>query len=72
MKNGDQPAHPSVEGRYTGLTKREYFAAMAMQGLCHSRDESGDLVAHGYDWIASESVKIADALLTELLKQQAE
>ena len=44
MKNSDQPAFPISEEEtdridtgvciYTGVTKREYFAAMAMQGLC--------------------------------------
>ena len=45
MKNGDQPAFPSVETTYNpeqdrdftdtelGLTKREYFAAYAIQGI---------------------------------------
>lgn len=37
MKNADQPAHPIVgiafNESHKGLTKREYFAAMAMQGI---------------------------------------
>ena len=38
MKNADMPAMPVVEfddsvGSKDGLTKREHFAAMAMQGL---------------------------------------
>lgn len=50
-----------------GLTKREYFAAMAMQGLC----------ANGHSWEedcsnsrASRAVTQADALITELNKPQ--
>lgn len=42
---------------------RDHFAGLAMQGICCSKDEAGTLVNHGYDWIASESYKIADAML---------
>jgi len=35
MKNGDKPAHPVT---LEGLTKREYFAAMAMQGILANRE----------------------------------
>ena len=45
------------------MTLRDYFAAKAMQGICASRDEAGVLIAHGYEWIASEAYKIADAML---------
>lgn len=57
---------PTVADFYrhgAGLTKREYFAAMAMQGL----------VASGIDWtlfdhrdVSEQAVIIADKLLTEL------
>jgi len=49
-----------------GLTKREYFAGLAMQGYvcgfdrCHSSP---------YKSIAIEAVKCADALLEELVKE---
>lgn len=52
---------------YPGLTIRDYFAAMAMQGL---------LAGHGterrvyHESVASEAVKSADALLNELSKPQ--
>ena len=72
MKNSEQPAYPTpdceVSGtalQYLGLTKREYFAAMAMQGY---------LASYGpYDQVnskaaAEKSVECADALLTELEK----
>lgn len=49
----------------TGMSLRDYFAAKAMQGICTSKDEAGTLVNHGYEWIASESYKIADAMLKE-------
>ena len=73
IKNGDLPASPVCydarmmaaysKGEAMGLTKREYFAAMAMQGL----------VASGIDWtlfdhrdVSEQAVIIADKLLTEL------
>jgi hypothetical protein len=45
-----------------GLNKREYFAAMAMQGLL--ADGAVDMAPA----LASLSVKYADALLAELAK----
>jgi hypothetical protein len=47
--------------QYEGLTKREYFASMAMQGLCAKwsrRSHKGDLEA-----IAHTSYKMADAMI---------
>lgn len=57
----------SNNGAYVdgGMELRDYFAAKAMQGICAGRDEAGTLVHHGYDWIASESYKIADAMLAQ-------
>jgi len=78
MENGKQPEFPidaelnqmSPKGMIPiGLTKREYFAAMAMQGLLAKY--GGEMVkerttdTHGY---ASLSVIMADALLKELEK----
>ena len=50
-----------------GLTKRELFAAMAMQGHCANQEMSG-LIARS---IATMSVEQADALLAELAKEAA-
>lgn len=47
----------------SGMTLRDYFAAKAMQGICAGRDEAGILIHHGFEWIASESYKIADAMI---------
>lgn len=50
---------------YYGLTKRELFAAMAMQGLAPTYAHGGDFMeAH----VANGAVKLADALLKELAK----
>ena len=48
----------------TGLTKREYFAAMAMQGLL--ANDSGLITSK-----ARDAVKAADALIEELNKTKA-
>lgn len=52
--------------KQTELSKRELFAAMAMQGLCAS---SSPMVAavHGNDLIRT-AVRCADELLKELAK----
>lgn len=49
---------------YQGLTKRELFAAMAMQGLL--ANPRGSEVKR--DIVVSEAVFVADALLKELAK----
>lgn len=60
--------------RETGLTKREYFAAMAMQGMLSNSKESDP----SSEWvlsyatrheIAKMSVEQADALVAELNKE---
>ena len=49
-----------------GLTKREYFAAMAMQGLCVSRP---DRTYEGhYRHITKDALGIADSLIEALNK----
>lgn len=59
MENGKQMAFPTqlVNGElHTGLTKREYFAAMAMQGY----------IATGKGSDASDWLRCADQLLKTL------
>lgn len=68
MGTGDRPAFPVVEpgGVYAiGLTKRELFAAMAMQGLLACRDE---LNSDSFKF-ARAAIRYADALLAELAKE---
>lgn len=71
MKNGDMPAtgHAGQIGTNDfadapGLTKRELFAAMAMQGLCARND--GEL-SHNR---AAYAVEHADDLLAALEKSK--
>ena len=62
MENGKQSAFACANEYHLqqGLTKREYFAAMAMQGTMTS--------SCSVDIIAEIAVKMADALLVELEK----
>lgn len=58
----DRIKNQGDENGYTnGLTKREYLAAMAMQGICANSNHIG-----GYLGAAKEAVKQADALINEL------
>lgn len=68
--SGIEPAYPWGDHghRAGGLTKRELFAAMAMQGLAAVPAESGLRP----EWIvndAQNAVAYADALLLELAKE---
>jgi hypothetical protein len=67
--NPNSPAFPlGIESGYEpdkGLLKREYFAALAMQGLLANPHSYGCSAAT----IAADSVKNADALIAELSKE---
>jgi hypothetical protein len=66
MENGKQPITPiSYVAVYSseGLTKREYFAGLAMQGMLSNPTTYGDR-----EIMMIEAVKNADALLLELDK----
>lgn len=57
------------EVKFGGLTKREYFAAKALQGLLSIYDNNGnDLVPNNSNvkYMAKLAVSAADALLAEL------
>jgi hypothetical protein len=67
MENGNQPAYPQkkefIDVDETGLTKREYFAAMAMQGiLANASWNDGGNPKH----VSESSVVFADELLKQL------
>jgi len=49
-----------------GLTKREYFAIMALQGILSKPDHY--VHRESQDWYVIESVRFADGLITELNK----
>ena len=51
-----------------GLTKRQYFAGLAMQGLLTRNEGNPQLGVSESERIAEESVIMVDKLLTELEK----
>jgi hypothetical protein len=78
MTNGTHDAFPTlvngddVHGE-PGLTKREYFAAMAMQGIIASNDETFAQIAVNYNVpvtqiTAEVAVGFADGLIEALNK----
>lgn len=69
------PADVKLYEKYVqhGLTKREYFAAMAMQGFLIAKlhDDKGVLPHLGPDQIVAQaSLVMADALIAELNRQE--
>ena len=79
MTNGNDLAHPTniidpeqqfAPEYHTGLTKREYFAAMALQGLLtrvpNRPNNETDLGVIELKRISEESVIMADALINAL------
>lgn len=67
IANKDKPAFPNklYDNRtMNGMTKREYFAGLAMQGLVRSTIEHGETV----ETQARVAVEMADALLSQLSK----
>jgi len=71
MENQDKPAYPTIHQNSDGtldyslnqgLTKREYFAGLAMQGLLAT---SGKLSTNS-KWLSEASIRYADELLNQL------
>lgn len=64
MTNADQPAYPkSIDDTGIGLTKRELFAAMAMQGFLAGRKEGAFTIDKE---VMELCVKLADDILRQL------
>lgn len=62
MKNGEQPINPITEDTLlasTGLTKREYFAGLAMQGVL-SHNSPNNYTPNQAEDIIRLSVNLAD------------
>lgn len=78
MRNSDQAAFPrqssqdkeqTVYNAQIGLTKREHFAAMAMQGLLSIYDDGQNAICPNEEnviYMAKLSVRAADELLKQL------
>lgn len=72
VENKDLPAFAAVGydalgGGYSqdGLSKREYFAGLAMQGLLSN---PGQIDTTNFEWVAEHAVGYADKLLDTLSK----
>lgn len=70
LSNSSEYAYPSDKNQVTGgLTKREYFAGLAIQGLLANPQNSNGLdFQEVREIIASKAVAMADVLLSELDK----
>ena len=63
MKNSEQPINPIVmENTLPGLTKREYFAGLAMQGMLANQDAR----TFTSFTTAEVAIRYADELLNQL------
>lgn len=65
----DTPQGPAKCAPYPGLSKRELFAAMAMQGFCALPAQDVEHANLTPDKLASWAVAHADALIAELSKE---
>ena len=61
----DSKDNPQFNYHQYGLTKREYFAAMAMQGFLSNTPDWTDS-DQCLKWVSESSVKYADALIEAL------
>ena len=65
MKNSEQPINPIVmENTLPGLTKREYFAGLAMQGML--ANSYPDTMGFNEEQIAKIAINYTDELLKQL------
>jgi hypothetical protein len=74
MDNSKRPAYPNAcaswldddqEFEISGLTKREYFAAMAMQGILANSPDWDNQEKH-HEMVAKMSIGYANELLKQL------
>lgn len=71
MTNGNDVVHPIVNGNgydgvhSVGITKREYFAAVAMQGFLSGGTTEG-ILESDVSYYAGMSVRMSDELINAL------
>tara|TARA_R110000772_G_scaffold227268_1_gene337988 strand:- start:41 stop:283 length:243 start_codon:yes stop_codon:yes gene_type:complete len=80
MNNSDMPAMPNTNPETYptpcainygyGLTKREHFAGLAMQGLLANQLIVDGIAQNDMQWIVEKVVSLTDALLAELDKSK--
>lgn len=69
MNNADKPAYPTNARMHSdaqGITKREYFAAMAIQGLMAVNDKGTFSEEEMAQVAARYAISVADELLKQL------
>jgi hypothetical protein len=83
VSRADEPANPAVQqwdnrsgsiftNTATGLTIREHFAGLAMQGIlanparCLNREPDAEVMANYERLLAGVAIRFADALIAEL------
>lgn len=69
ITNPNDTAFPDQHLIGQGLTKREYFAAMALQGLLSDRQHAIKM-KHIYNAFTNKAVRLADELIQELNKRE--
>ena len=73
MNNSNEPINPTYKPNkdidFIGLSKREYFAGLAMQGLLNNYAQNLQYGNHvDYPMVSEIAVRCADDLLNELEK----
>lgn len=69
ITNPNDTAFPDQHLIGQGLTKREFFAVMALQGLLSDRQHAIKM-QYTYDAFTNRAVKLADELIKELNKNE--
>jgi hypothetical protein len=72
MTEANQPISPVSSEHYKnilGLTKREYFAAIAMQGMLSKMEDALKREQQFIDNVAIKAVRYSDALINALNKE---
>lgn len=59
--------YPDAYGGHPGMTLRQHYAGLAMQGIMAAEGED---TVYSLEMVAVRSVALADALLEELEKEQ--
>jgi hypothetical protein len=80
MNNSDMPAMPNTNPETYptpcpinygyGLTKREHFIGIAMQGILSNSCLIDNLTPGSVDWVVAKAIILADAQLAQLEKSK--
>lgn len=62
------PHYKTVDDIQLGLTKKEYFTALAMQGILSNSNIIGQHSKDGIEWVTKHSILQAEDILKQLEK----